>query len=124
MGWLRALLEYFDLRKGSGGLEAEAAGQFASVWPQYIAVAAGVVVEPYLRRYIEKETWSFDLSTFAGRLLFGLFIAIILLPAVYRSAFDPDKPVIVQLAALFPMGIGWQSLVNVGTTLVTAPGGG
>ena len=124
MSWLNALLEYFDLRKGSGGIKAQAAGQFASVWPPYIAVTAGVVVEPYLRRYIERETWSFDPSTFAGRLLFGLFIAIILLPAVYRSAFDPDKPVIVQLAALFPMGIGWQSLVNVGTTLVTAPGGG
>jgi hypothetical protein len=118
--------EYFDLRSKGGArpeadLEAARPGALAAVLPQYVAVALGVIVEPFLRKYIELGAWSFDWSTLAGRIAFGLIIAIVLLPAVYRSAFDPEKPVLVQLAALFPMGIGWQSLVNFGSTAV---GGG
>ena len=50
-------------------------------------------------------------------MIFGLIVGIILLPAVYKSAFDPQKPVLVQLAALFPLGIGWQSLFVSATKL-------
>ncbi|MTD94358.1 hypothetical protein GIW81_08425 [Hyphomicrobium sp. xq] len=107
--WIR---NWFDLYPRKTGTIAAQAGQHASVWPQYLAVAAGVVVEPFLRKYIESGAWSVDLQSLLGRLLFGLIVAIILLPAVYKSSFDPEKPIAVQLAALFPMGIGWQSLVN------------
>ena len=116
--WLRKLVSYFDLRGDRSGIAAENAPTMASVWPQYLTVAAGVIVEPFLRKYMDTGAWGFTQSIFLGRVLFGLIIAIILLPAVYRSAFDADKPVVVQLAALFPMGIGWQSLVNVGATAV------
>jgi hypothetical protein len=36
-------------------------------------------------------------------------MAIALLPAVYKNAFDPDKPILIQLCALFASGLGWQS---------------
>jgi hypothetical protein len=109
------LKRYFDLRQPlTRNLQPR---QLPAVFPQYAAVALGVIAEPYLSRYIETGLWPADVATLGGRVVFGLLVAIILLPAVYKSAFDPQKPVAVQLAALFPMGIGWQSLVNVGGQL-------
>jgi hypothetical protein len=40
---------------------------------------------------------------------------------VYKNAFDPDKPIVVQLCALFVSGLGWQSLFQ---TAVAAASGG
>jgi hypothetical protein len=74
--------------------------------------AAGVIVEPFLRNYVTQGGWQIDFNTLTGRVAFGLIIGIMILPAVYRQAFDPQKPILVQLAAIFPMGIGWQSLVG------------
>lgn len=91
----------------------------APVVPQYIAASAGVVAEPFLRRYIDYSRWDFDAMTFGGRVFFGLIIGIIILPSIYRSSFDPSKPIIIQLFALFPLGIGWQSLFTSATRAVT-----
>lgn len=118
---LSKLIRYFDLQSESRGVAAvgHAAGAGpAPVIPQYLAVAAGVFIEPLLRGYIESGQWQFQWSGVLGRLVFGLIIALILLPAVYKSAFDPQKPVLVQLAALFPLGIGWQSLFASATKAV------
>ena len=59
-----------------------------------------------LRTYIQSGAWQFEWSPLLGRAVFGLVVGIILLPAVYKAAFDRQKPVPVQLAALFPLGIG------------------
>jgi hypothetical protein len=45
-------------------------------------------------------------------------MAIAILPAVYKNAFDPDKPMLVQLCALFSSGLGWQSLFQAGATAI------
>jgi hypothetical protein len=89
----------------------------APVIPQYLAVSAGVFVEHLLRKYIDTGVWQLEWSALLGRMVFGLIIGIIILPAVYKSSFDPQKPVLVQLAALFPLGIGWQSLFTTATKL-------
>lgn len=115
---LNTILRYFDLQSNQRTGVAtghSARKKHAPVLPQYIAVAAGVVAEPLLRAYIQTGVFSTDWSSLAGRIIFGLIVAIILLPAAYKSAFDPAKPVLVQLAALFPVGIGWQSLFTAAT---------
>jgi hypothetical protein len=111
---LNNLIRYFDLQSGGRTVKAtgHAASDAAPVLPQYVALALGVVIEPFLRHYIETGSWAVELRTVLARLVFGLIIAIVIIPSVYRSSFDPTKPVLVQLAALFPMGLGWQSLFN------------
>lgn len=111
---LNNLIRYFDLQSATRSAKAEghAASDRAPVFPQYAALALGVIVEPFLRHYIETGSWAVELRTVIGRIVFGLIIAVVILPSVYRSSFDPTKPILVQLAALFPMGLGWQSLLN------------
>jgi hypothetical protein len=45
----------------------------------------------------------------------------LIFPGVYKSAFDPGKPLFVQLCAIFTAGVGWQSLFKAGATVL---GGG
>lgn len=117
---MNRIFAYFDLQ--SGRRDVIAAGhssEKAPVWPQYIALAAGVILEPFLRHYIEHGEWSVTVDAVIGRVAFGLIIAVVILPSVYRASFDPGKPIIVQLAALLPMGLGWQSLFNTAVQAVT-----
>lgn len=118
---LNGIIRYFDLQSAqrvtaAGGQKAASAP--APVLPQYLAVSAGVIVEPFLRQYIDINEWNFDFSTFWGRLVFGLIVGIVILPGIYKSSFDPKKPMLIQLAALFPLGIGWQSLFTSATKAV------
>jgi hypothetical protein len=130
---LNEIVRYFDLQsrqrppKPSGAKLPSGAARMAGtdhhhapVLPQYAAVAAGVLVDPLLRSYIDSETFNFDFWSFLARAGFALLMAILLLPAVYKNAFDPDKPLLVQLCPLFTSGVGWQSLFQ---TAATAAGG-
>jgi len=127
---LDEVIRYFDLQSEqrptlpAGGATATAApsadGDHALVLPQYGAVALGVLVDPLLRGYITSGIFNFDFAGVLGRTAFALLMAIVLLPAVYKNAFDPDKPILVQLCALFVSGLGWQSLFQ---TAMTAAGG-
>jgi hypothetical protein len=89
------------------------------VLPQYVALALGVVADPVLRQYIETKSFTLDVAGIAAGTGFALLMAIAILPAVYKNAFDPDKPMLVQLCALFSSGLGWQSLFQAGATAVT-----
>lgn len=112
---LNSLIRYFDLQSAGRHTAPEghdAERRYAPVLPQYAVVSAGVVIEPLLRTYIASGAWQYQSSGFLGRVIFGLIVGIILLPGIYKSAFDPEKPVLVQLAALFPLGIGWQTLFS------------
>ncbi len=110
---LNSVIRYFDLQSSTRSTvpKGQASGVYAPVLPQYLATCAGVIAEPFLRTYITSGEWGMEQSALWGRVIFGLIIGVILLPAVYKSAFDPSKPIAVQLAAMFPMGVGWQSLV-------------
>ena len=130
---LNDVVRYFDLRSrkrpprqaraapgATSTAEASADQAHAPVLPQYGAVALGVLVDPLLRNYIATDAFKFDFTGFPGRTVFALLMAIVLMPAVYKNAFDPDKPILVQLCALFVSGLGWQSLFQ---TAVTVAGG-
>jgi hypothetical protein len=128
---LTEFVRYFDLRAPTGTIRpsrgaaasaakrgaAEATGH-AAVLPQYGAVTLGVLVDPLLRNYIETQSFTFDFAGIAARTGFALLMAIALLPAVYKNAFDPDKPILVQFCALFASGLGWQSLFQAGAAAV------
>lgn len=112
-----AIIRYFDLQSEQrlpprGAVKGAPRGpaKHAPVLPQYGAVALGVLADPMIRSYVESETFSLDLWGLPARTGFALLMAILLLPAVYKNAFDPEKPILVQLCALFTSGAGWQSL--------------
>jgi hypothetical protein len=110
---LNEIVNYFDLQSDRSFAAASgtaAPPEHAPVLPQYGAVSLGVSVDPLLRNYISSGAFNFDFGSLLGRTGFALLMAIVLLPAVYKNAFDPDKPILVQLCALFVSGLGWQSL--------------
>jgi hypothetical protein len=120
---LGRIVDYFDLQSGrrtrAGDYQGLTERQYAPVLPQYFAVALGVVADPVLRQYIETKSFALDVPSIAAGTGFALLMAIAILPAVYKNAFDPDKPILVQLCALFSSGLGWQSLFQAGATAIT-----
>lgn len=119
---INSLVRYFDLQSGArrtGPAGHAAGGGHAPVLPQYFVVCAGVIIEPLLRAYMATDQWPAVDSALLGRIVFGLIVGIIILPSIYKSAFDPEKPILIQLAALFPLGIGWQSLFTSATKIAT-----
>jgi hypothetical protein len=129
---LNGVVRYFDLRSSTGILTpargpasstkkrvaAAPAAKHAAVLPQYGAVTLGVLADPLLRNYIDTKSFALDISGIAAGTGFALLMAIAILPAVYKNAFDPDKPILIQLCALFASGLGWQSLFQAGATAI------
>lgn len=124
---LNDVVRYFDLHSPTGTLRpvggpaasakkraAAPGAEHAAVLPQYGAVALGVLADPLLRNYIETKSFAVDVPSIAAGTGFALLMAIAILPAVYKNAFDPEKPIMVQLSALFASGLGWQSLFQAG----------
>jgi hypothetical protein len=118
------ILRYFDLqshrRPVHGPRRSDGPMQPAPVIPQYLALAAGVAVQPFLSLYIEQRVWGITLTATLAQVAFGLVMAVCIFPGVYKNAFDPAKPLFVQLCAIFTAGIGWQSLFKTGAKLVGA----
>jgi hypothetical protein len=117
---INKIIRYFDLQSeqrsvAAKGVSAETR-KYAPVIPQYGAVAAGVLADPLLRNFMQSGGSNFSWSGFFARAGFALLMAIALLPAVYKNAFDPEKPILVQLCALFTSGVGWQSLFQAATS--------
>jgi hypothetical protein len=112
------VIRYFDLQSARRTTMPVAHGAGPAkrlpVLPQYFALVLGVVVQPYLQAYIQAGVWSVSIAAVAGRLAFGLILGAIAFPGIYKNAFDPDKPLFVQLCAIFAAGIGWQSIIQGG----------
>lgn len=111
------IVRYFDLssrRKKMGNAPPAEPPAKPPVIPQYAALAAGVIAEPFIHEYIKSQTYSLSWTGAGQLVVFGLVMAVIIFPAVYRNAFDPERPLFVQLCAIFAAGIGWQSLFQAG----------
>jgi hypothetical protein len=78
--------------------------------PQYLTLVLGIVVQPFFAAYQQSGQWNFNGIT--GRVLFAAIVGLVVFPAVYKRAFDPDKPLFVQLCAIFAVGMGWESLLR------------
>ncbi|MXO58481.1 hypothetical protein GRI89_02825 [Altererythrobacter salegens] len=87
--------------------------------PQYVAVALGVAAEPFLHTFIATKHW-FGTTTpdLIPQTFFGLIMAVLIFPGVYKSSFDPANPRFVQFSAIFASGIGWQSLFSTASKAV------
>jgi len=117
---MNKIIAYFDLRNNylptRASLVAAPANGNAPWWPQYLALMAGVIIQPYLQIYLNTKHW--DFSGFGGWIIASVIISIIGLPAVYKNAFDTSKPLIVQLCVIFISGMGWQSIVSAASVTI------
>jgi hypothetical protein len=109
---MNAIASYFDLTDGLAERRAMAPIKLERppVVPQYLALAAGVAAEPFVSQLIAPRPMG--LVAILSQIAFGLIIATTIFPGVYRNAFDPERPIFVQLCAIFASGIGWQSLFH------------
>jgi hypothetical protein len=112
---LNRIIRYFDLysnvrpelprERGAGASEP-------SALLQWIALVLGVIIQPYLTQYRTNGAWNFNTGNFWSWLLFSVITAIIVFPAVYKNAFDPKKPILLQLIPIFTSGLGWEALLG------------
>ena len=123
---MSALIEYFDLQSDQkkkqkelneltlksfdDGKSPPATPSFAPVIPQYVALVLGILADPFIKSYIATKSFSMDLGAVGPLLAFSIIMGILILPGVYKNSFAPDKPILVQLAAIFTAGVGWQTL--------------
>ena len=115
--WLENVVRYFDLQSENRRVSAtgHASKDHLPVLPQYLALCLGVMIEPYINSYVATGAFNWGWSAAATRAVFALLIGIVILPGVYRSSFDTKRPSLIQLAALVPMGMGWQTLFAAAT---------
>ena len=126
---MSALIEYFDLQSDQKKKQKElneltlksfddgksppatpATPSFAPVIPQYVALVLGILADPFIKSYIATKSFSMDLGAVGPLLAFSIIMGIMILPGVYKNSFAPDKPILIQLAAIFTAGVGWQTL--------------
>jgi hypothetical protein len=124
-GLINNVIDYLDLQFGRRPVAAvphKGSGPAPTfpVLPQYLALAAGIAVQPFLNHYIETHQWSVSWGAVIAQIVFGFLMAICIFPGVYRNAFDRTKPLFVQLCTIFTAGLGWESLFK---TAVAAGGG-
>jgi hypothetical protein len=114
---VESVARYFDIlsdarpdvaRSGNVALAETAKTENLSWIPQWLALLAGVVIQPYFAGYQKTSSWAF--AGFWGWLAASAIIALVVFPAVYRGAFDPTKPWIVQIVPIFTAGLGWNTL--------------
>jgi hypothetical protein len=111
---LNQIIQYFDLQsERRGTAEAYAAGANLTVLPQYLALVAGIAVQPFLAEFQTTGRWNLHLAAWLSWLLFAGLTGILIFPTVYRKAFDAEQPTFVQFCAVFATGIGWKSLLTV-----------
>lgn len=112
---MNALIRYFDLvsqyRKDGSLAVSTTEEKSLTVWPQYLALLLGIIVQPYLQQYINTHEWK--IAGFWAWLIASVFIALMAFPAVYKSSMDATKPLFVQFCVIFTAGMGWQTIVNV-----------
>jgi hypothetical protein len=125
---LNEIVRYFDLQSRqrppkpskaklpSGAARmAGADHHHAPVLPQYAAVAAGVLVDPILRSYVDSETFNFDLEP-SGESGIRTADGDLIVACGLQECLRPGKAHPRTALALFTSGVGWQSLFQTAAT--------
>lgn len=112
---LNQVIRWFDLnsRIREKGATAKFAtpGQGDLPWfPQYLALAFGVFLEPFLAHYRVQGTWDFTGGW--GRVFFAAIVAFAIFPQIYKTVVTEQRPRWVQLGPIFTAGLGWQTLMG------------
>ena len=116
---INSIIRYFDLASETrpGGARAIATdGAKPAPWlPQYVALLVGILVQPPFEQFRNTMPHHWDLASITwGWVAFALIVAVVIFPGIYKSAFDPTKPLFLQLCAVFTAGLGWQALLETG----------
>lgn len=118
---MNSLIRYFDILANVRPTSARAfsdSGKKLHWVPQWIALVLGIIIQPSFDHYRQHREWVF--TGIYGWALFALIVSIMIFPSVYRNAFDPEKPLFVQLGPIFVAGMGWEALLE---TVGKAAGG-
>jgi len=118
---MNKLIRYFDLAPvNSRGGVGQVRPTLLPWWPQYLTLVIGITIQPFFEGYQRTSHW--QVAGPAGRVAFALVVGLLIFPSVYKGAFDPDKPIFIQLCAIFASGMGWQSLLHTATTATNGLG--
>jgi hypothetical protein len=115
---MNEIITYFDLQAKSRGevkFQGRDAGSLQphlTVFPQYLALVLGILVQPYFEKYRTTGSWAFSQSAAIGWLIFALVAGLVVFPSVYRRAFDAGQPKFVQFCVIFAGGMGWKALLD------------
>lgn len=113
---LDSLIRYFDLAsetRGEGASVVSEEGQKAAPWiPQYIALVLGITLQPPFEHFRNSTPHEWGWGATQIWIPFALIVGIVIFPAIYKNAFDANKPIFVQLCAIFASGLGWQALLQ------------
>jgi hypothetical protein len=113
---MRRFIEYFDLgsiaraRRKAFAIDESAEQRSIHWFPQYLALVAGILVQPFFQKYMATGQW--DLKGFWGWAAGSAVVSAMAFPGVYKRTFDAERPLFVQLCVIFTAGTGWQTLVS------------
>lgn len=110
-------LDYFDIRlkhfnQPDTARPALRLGPRRGVWLQWLALFAGVLIQPYFEGFRQSHPHAWHFNGFLDWSLFALITSIVIFPAVYRRVVDSNSPAIIQFAPIFASGLGWESLMG------------
>jgi hypothetical protein len=111
---MSAITDYFKLSP-SPSISPRAANDsptFAASIPQYIALLLGVLLQPF---YDAMRAGTQPAGPTIASVAMAVIVAAMIFPAVYKAAWDPNRPRFVQYCSIFVAGIGWQSLIETAT---------
>lgn len=111
---INRLIEYFDLGSHARGRGVKALSTGKNPprefhwWSQWLALIAGIMVEPFFTSFRNGTGWKFDGGW--GWIAFSLVVSAVALPGVYKKGLD-EKPYVIALCSVFTLGLGWKTLV-------------
>lgn len=119
---MNRLIRYFDLlsdvRPKQAMAKADGTEPKLHWLPQWLALFAGILLQPGFDHYRQHHTWVFP--ELSGWVLFSLIVSFMIFPSVYKNSFAPEKPIFIQLCPIFVGGMGWEALLK---TAAKAVGG-
>jgi hypothetical protein len=120
---LNSSVRYFDLasetRSGGAYAVADSGTKPAPWFPQYIALVLGIIMQPPFEHFRNTNPHEWAFASMPVWIPFALIVAIVIFPAIYKNAFDPTKPIFVQLCTIFASGLGWQALLQTAVKMVS-----